>query len=86
MRVYIPSPLYSYTGGESEVEGAGRSLAELLADLEGRYPGLRFRIIDEQEQVRPHIRFFVGGEMASSIQHPIGAGEDVHIICALSGG
>ena len=86
MRVFIPSPLHSYTGGRAEVEGEGASLAEMLRDLDGRYPGVRFRIIDEQDQIRPHIRFFVAGEMAQSISHPIRPGEDVHIICALSGG
>jgi hypothetical protein len=86
MRVFIPNPLHSYTRGQSEVEGTGASLAELLADLDRRYPGVRFRIIDEQNQIRPHIRFFVGGEMADSIAHPIRGGEDVQIICALSGG
>jgi len=68
------------------VEGEGRSLRELLAFLDGRYPGIRFRIVDEQDQVRPHIRFFVAGEMAPTIQVPIEPGSEVHIICALSGG
>ncbi len=86
MRVFIPSPLHSYTGGRPEVEAAGGSLAELLVDLDRRYPGLRFRIIDEQDQVRPHIRFFVGGTMAATITQPIAPGQDIQIICALSGG
>jgi hypothetical protein len=86
MRVFIPSPLHSYTGGSPQVEGAGGSLAELLVDLDRRYPGLRFRIIDEQDQVRPHIRFFVGGGMATAITESIAPGQDVQIICALSGG
>ena len=86
MKVHIPSPLHSYTGGISTVEGRGASIAEMLRDLDGRYPGIRFRIVDEQDGVRPHIRFFVGGEMAPSIGARIGPDQDVHIICALSGG
>jgi len=86
MRIFVPNPLHSYTRGRAEVEGAGASLGELLADLDRRYPGFRFRIIDEQNQIRPHIRFFVGGEMARSIAHLINPGEDVQIVCALSGG
>jgi hypothetical protein len=86
MKVFIPSPLHSYTGGRSIVEGEGRSLTELLTFLDGRYPGVRFRIVDEQDQVRPHIRFFVDGEMAPTIRTPIAPGAEVHIICALSGG
>ena len=86
MKVHIPSPLHSYTGGVSLVEGRGSSIAELLQDLDRRYPGIRFRIVDEQDGVRPHIRFFVAGEMASTIAAPVGPDQDVHIICALSGG
>jgi sulfur-carrier protein len=86
MKVYIPSPLHSYTGGRSTVDGVGSSIVELLTFLEARYPGIRFRIVDEQDQVRPHIRFFVGGELAPTIRTPIAPGEDVQIICALSGG
>lgn len=86
MRVFIPSPLYSYTGGRSEVDGRGASLAEVLADLDARYSGIRFRIIDEQDRIRPHIKFFVGGRLAKTMAQPISPGEDVQIICALSGG
>ena len=86
MKVHIPSPLHSYTGGRSTVDGEGGSLVELLSFLDRQYPGIRFRIVDEQDQVRPHIRFFVAGETAPTIRTPIAPGAEVHIICALSGG
>ena len=86
MQVLIPSPLHSYTGGRSEVEAAGKTLAEVLAHLDVRYPGIRFRIVDEQDRIRPHIKFFVAGELAASIAQPIRKGDEVQIICALSGG
>ena len=41
MKVLIPSPLHSYTGGP-RVEAEGESVAALLADLDRRYPGIRF--------------------------------------------
>ena len=85
MRVLIPSPLRSYTG-EREVEAAGATIAELLADLERRYPGLRFRMIDEQDRMRPHIRFFVDGEQVFDLARPLRPGESVQIVQALSGG
>ena len=86
MRVFIASPLHSYTGGRGEVEGRGATLGEVLAGLDTSYPGLRFRVIDEQDRVRPHMKIFVGGEPVSTLIHPIRAGEDVHILAALSGG
>jgi molybdopterin converting factor small subunit len=56
MQVLIPSPLRSYTQEKSEVEAAGESLADLLQDLEQNYPGIRFRMIDEQDRIRQHIK------------------------------
>lgn len=86
MRVRIPSPLHSYTAGASNVEASGRTIAEVLADLEARYPGLRFRIVDEQERFRPHIRVFVDGQLAGRLDRPVETASDVMIVCALSGG
>jgi len=86
VRVLIPPPLHSYTGGVSIVPGTGATLAEVLDDLDTRYPGIRFRIIDEQDRIRPHIRFFVNAKMAAGIDQTVGPADDVQIICALSGG
>lgn len=86
MKVLIPPPLHSYTGGISVAQEEGATLAEMLARLEARYPGIRFRIIDEQERIRPHIRFFINAKMAGGIEEPVGPADEVRIICALSGG
>jgi molybdopterin synthase sulfur carrier subunit len=85
MTVYIPSPLRSYTG-ESRVEACGATLAELLGELDRRFPGLRFRIIDEQDGIRPHIKIFVNQEQARSLDAPVQERDEVHILAALSGG
>jgi len=85
MKVLIPSPLLSYTR-EKEVEATGTTLAELVTDLDHRYPGLRFRMIDEQDQMRGHIRFFVNGEQVFDLAHPLLPDDSVQIVQALSGG
>ena len=66
MRVGIPSPLVSYTR-TSEVDATGATFAELLADLDRRYPGFRFRVIDEQDRMRSHMRFFVNGQRVHAV-------------------
>jgi len=85
MKVLIPTPLRSYTKA-GEVEAAGASLAELVADLDRRYPGLRFRMVDEQDAVRPHIRVFVNGEQVFDLKHALEPTDSVQIVQALSGG
>jgi molybdopterin synthase sulfur carrier subunit len=85
MKVLIPSPLHSYTG-RSWVDATGATLGDLLADLDRQYPGIRFRMIDEQERMRRHVRFFVNGEQTFELAHPVGPQDEVCIVQALSGG
>ncbi len=83
-RVVLPTHLRSYTAGVAEVEAAGATLGEVLADLEARFPGLRVRIIDEQDRIRPHIKCYVGSDQAPDLDAAVVA--DVYILAALSGG
>jgi molybdopterin converting factor small subunit len=85
MRVLIPSALRSYTE-EGEADASGATLAAILSDLDRRYPGIRFRMIDEQDRVRRHIRIFVNGEQVRELAHPLRATDEVVIVQALSGG
>jgi len=85
MKVLIPGPLRPYTEAR-EVEADGTTLAELLADLDRRYPGMRFRVIDEQDKMRPHMRFFVNREQVFELAHKLRASDEVQIVQALSGG
>jgi len=85
MRVHIPSALRSYTE-RSETQASGATLAALLADLDRRYPGIRFRMIDEQDRIRRHIRIFVNGEQVHALAQPLRDSDEVVIVQALSGG
>lgn len=85
MNVLIPSPLLSYTKVK-DVEATGATLTELVADLERQYPGIRFRMIDEQDRLRGHIRFFVNGEQVFDLEHALVPTDSVQIVQALSGG
>ncbi len=86
MIVHVGSILHSYTQGRSRVEADGGSLRGVLDDLERRYPGLRFRVIDEQDKIRPHIKIFVGQTPAAGLSAKVGKRDEVHILAALSGG
>ena len=86
MTVHIPSALRSYTQQKSEVAAEGLTLAEMLSALDRRYPGFRFRIITEQDTIRPHIRIFVNTEQIRELATPLHPGDRIDIVCALSGG
>lgn len=85
MKVLIPSALRSYTE-RSQAEARGTTLAELLLDLDRQYAGIRFRMVDEQDQIRRHIRIFVNGVQALNLTQPLSASDEVIIVQALSGG
>jgi sulfur-carrier protein len=86
VRVIVPSQLRGYTGGRGEVKADGATLGEVLADLDRQFPGLRFRVIDEQDRVRRHIVLFVGAERQDELGAIVPPGGEVHIVGALSGG
>ena len=85
MKVLIPGALRSYTR-ESHVEAVGDTLDELFADLDRRYPGLRFRVVDEQNRLRPNMRIFVNGLGVRELGHPLQPDDFVAVVQALSGG
>lgn len=82
----IPTPLRSYTANAAAVTANGTTLDQLASDLDRQYPGLRFRIIDEQGSIRPHIRFFVNRLPTRDLASAVSEGDEVMIVCALSGG
>jgi molybdopterin converting factor small subunit len=86
MRVLIPGPLRDYTANAAAVSGDGLTLGSLLTDLDRRFPGLRFRIIDEQGRIRRHIKFFIDGVQAKDLNPDLHSATEVMIVCALSGG
>lgn len=86
MRVLIPSSLRSYTGGLADLEAAAPTVAGLLKELDRRYPGFRFRVVDEQDGLRPHIRVTVNAEVISDLATPLRAEDEVALIQAFSGG
>ena len=85
MRVLIPGALLSYTG-QNWVEAAGATVGDVIDDLEARYPGIRFRMIDEQGRIRRHMRMFFDGEMVLELSQALRDDGELLIVQALSGG
>ena len=86
IRVAIPSQLIAYTDGATRVEAAGDTVGRVLDDLDRRFPGLKFRVVDEQDRVRRHMRIFVGQDETRDVARPLRAGDELLIFGALSGG
>jgi hypothetical protein len=84
--VLIPSQLVAYTDGASRVDAEGASVEAVLDDLDRRFPGLKFRVVDEQDRIRRHMRIFVGLDEAKDVRLEIAPGAELMIFGALSGG
>lgn len=83
--VYIPTQLRSYTNA-SQVTAQGETIFTLVDDLERQFPGIRFRMIDEQGHLREHIHIFVNNHTIDGLNHRIHDGDIVRIIGQISGG
>jgi sulfur-carrier protein len=90
VKVILPSPLTDYTDGKREVAAqiaaAGAALDDALRDLDRQFPGIRFRMIDEQDRVRPHIKLFVNGVQQRKLDAALRPDDELLIVAALSGG
>ncbi len=86
--VRIPTPLRTLTQGQAEVQGDGRSIRELIENLEGRYHGLKERLCEGQG-VRRFINIYVNEEdirFLQGIETPLKPGDQVSIVPAIAGG
>jgi molybdopterin synthase sulfur carrier subunit len=86
VKVRIPSPLRSYTDQQTVVDATGETVGAVLADLDRQFPGVRFRMIDEQGHVRKHMKIFVNDEATRDLDAEVTEADDVTIVQALSGG
>ena len=86
MKVRIPTPMRSYTADQAVVDAAGATIDELLRDLDRQYRGLRFRMVDEQDRLRKHMKVFINEESVRDLTAVVVETDEVTIMQALSGG
>lgn len=86
IRVHVPQQLRSYTNGATTAAVEGDNVDSALSNLDALYPGIRFRVIDEQGRVREHMRVYANGERVRQLEVKLKAGDQIQIFGALSGG
>lgn len=87
--VRIPAPLRSVTEGASTVVVQSGSVAEILGQLEQRFPSIRERLRDPEGQLRRFVNLYVNGEdvrFLQGLETALKAGDEVSIIPAVAGG
>ncbi len=89
VKVRIPTPLQSLTDAASEVTASGETLAQVLADLEARFPGFGPRLYDEAGKLRRFVNIYVNDEDIRFLQGEttlLSEGDEVSIVPAIAGG
>jgi sulfur-carrier protein len=86
VKVRIPTPLRSYTEQQAVVEVDAHDLEALFDELDRRYPGLRFRVVDERGRLRRHMKVFVNEDAVRDLATAVDPSDEVTIMQALSGG
>ena len=84
--VVLPRALLDlFPGSEREVSVEARTVAEVIAALDQRWPGMRDRLCDSSPRIRRHINVFVDGRRVS-LDTELSAGAKIHVLTAISGG
>jgi len=89
VRVRIPTPLRSLTRERAEVSAEGRTVAEVIADLDRAYPGLGARLLAKDGALRRYVNVFVNDEDARHLggaAAPVSDGDRLTLVPAIAGG
>ena len=89
IEVRVPTILRSYTGGQKVVTGSGDTLAELLANLDAQYPGLRARLVTEEGTLHKFVNIYVNDEdvrFLGALDAKLNDGDTVTVLPAVAGG
>jgi molybdopterin synthase sulfur carrier subunit len=84
--VHVSSVLLAYTGQRAEIAAVGATVGDALDDLDRRHAGVKWRVVDEQGRLRPHMALFVDGKPTRDLAARLRPGAAVHLLHALSGG
>jgi sulfur-carrier protein len=87
--VRIPTQLRPLVGGNDQVDASGTTVAEVIADLTARHPGLSERLLDDGGKLRRFINVYVDDEdirFLQGLDSEVAQGSHIAIIPAVAGG
>ncbi len=88
-KIRIPTPLRKLTAGQQEVPVDGKTIGEVLKDLENKYPGIKDRIFDEAGTVRRFVNIYINEEdirFLKNLESAVKDGDEISIVPAIAGG
>lgn len=89
IQVYVPYPLRELTKGVATVDLEAGNLAHAIEELNRRFPGFAYRVLDDQGRLRRYVNAFVNEEPVSHLdpaEVALHAGDVVTILPSVAGG
>ena len=85
--VWIPGPLKPLTGNQETVSACGKTVKEIIEDVDQRFPGFKAAIVQEGLIVKPGISIVVDGKIVKkALLHPVNDSSEVFFVPAIGGG
>ena len=86
--VWIPPLLQKLTYGHKQIQVAGKTVRQILNNLEALYPGLKSYLYDaEDDQIMPGTAVIVDGEVSGlGLMQPVTENSEIHFLPAIGGG
>ncbi|GLR18029.1 MoaD/ThiS family protein [Portibacter lacus] len=85
IKVHFTSALKRFFPNLQTIEVEASDVSTALLQVEEKYPGMKSYLMDETEQLRPHVNIFIGEDIAT-LENEVSANDEIFIFQALSGG
>ena len=88
-KVRIPTPLRKLTDNQESIEIESNTIGGAIEELEGKFPGIKERLVDEEGEIRRFVNVYVNEEDIRFLENqdtPLKEGDDISIIPAIAGG
>ena len=89
IKVRIPTPLMKLTDNQSEVSAEGKTISDIINNLENQFNGIKVRICEEKGSPRRFINIYINEEYIRFLEGEMTSvkdGDEISIIPAIAGG
>ena len=85
-KIFIPTMLQKLTDGVKQVELKARNVRQVIEQLDGLYPGMKDRLVEDGE-ILPNLAVAIDGDVATmGLLQMVGENSEVHFVPAIGGG
>jgi molybdopterin synthase sulfur carrier subunit len=89
VQVHIPTVFRKYTNQQSQVEVEPGSLAEVVQQLDSRFPGFKSQVLDDRGELRRFVNVYVNDEdvrYLERLETKASEGDSVSLLPSVAGG